>query len=26
VNNDGVVNISDLAFVTQHLLAGTVCH
>ena len=26
VNNDGVVNIFDLAFVTQHLPAGTVCH
>jgi hypothetical protein len=26
VNNDGVVNIFDLAVVTQHLPAGTVCH
>lgn len=26
VNDDGVVNILDLAFVSQRVLAGTVCH
>ena len=25
VNSDGIVNIKDLAFVTQKLPAGTVC-
>jgi hypothetical protein len=26
VNNDGVVNILDLSFVSKHLPSGTVCH
>jgi Dockerin type I domain len=26
VNGDGVVNVLDLAFVTSHVPAGTVCH